>query len=107
MAKDMLEARGVVYMPNKSWATRYIKYCAAHFGSEPGEELVLTVPRSLEQDRASVAPVRVARYFFKLFKVIDVKKPRALVLGDEAGYSGFWGMGLAGTPSADDGEVPR
>ena len=43
-----------------------------------------------------MTPEQIARYFHKLKILIEVEKPRAIILGDETGYSCFYGAGLKG-----------
>lgn len=76
---DILEARGVDHLPSDSAITRFIAYCAEHFGdSEVGGKIIQRAPRTQDQARAGVKSEQIARYFFKLKKLIRERKPRAV-----------------------------
>jgi hypothetical protein len=76
---DILEARGVNHVPSDAAITRFIAYCAEHFGDkEVGGKLIQRSPRTQDQARAGVQPVQIARYFFKLERLLKDKKPRAV-----------------------------
>ena len=75
-----LEARGAVgadsHLSN-AWVTRFIAYCAHEFGDNGvGGKIVQRKPRAQGQLRAEVEPVRIARYLFRLYRLLDTVKPR-------------------------------
>jgi hypothetical protein len=73
-AANALEARGMPPFVSDSWVTRFIAYCRKYF-SDP---LIQAVPRAQDRQRAAVTPLRIAEYFYKLEKLFDEKKPRAV-----------------------------
>ena len=76
----MLEARGATgedaWLSN-AWVSRFITYCGEHFGDlGEGGKLIQRAPRAHGQLRAAVAPERIAKYLYRLYKLMDDKKPR-------------------------------
>jgi hypothetical protein len=97
-AADILEARGVIKVPDESWATRLLKYFEAHFAKDdPNLKIIKRTARSQDQQRAGVTPEQIAEYFFKLEQLCQGENIRAWLFADETGYSGFYGGGLGKT----------
>lgn len=77
---SLLEARGL--SGEASWlsnmfVSRFITYCAEELNDDAvGGKIIQRKPRSQSQLRAAVSPKRIARYFFRLFKLIDGKRFR-------------------------------
>ena len=76
----MLDARGVTgeksWLSN-AWVTRFIKYCGTNFGdSTVRSKIIQRAPRAHGQLRAAVSATRIARYLYRLYKLVDDRKPR-------------------------------
>jgi hypothetical protein len=74
----MLEARGVVKVPGRTWVGEFIKYCNQHFAKDPNSQIVERVPRTQDQQRAGVTPEVIAHYFCRLELLLTARKFRAV-----------------------------
>lgn len=77
-AADILEARGIIKVPDNNWVSRTLEYFRKYIAKDPAAAILATVPRGQAQVRAAVTPLQIARYFYKLGLLMEEKKFRAV-----------------------------